>query len=504
MTEDINKQISHQLKQLKQQLSRSTSEVPIDQLESTFNQLNQYAEALRLHALEQFLATGAEEKDFQYRDPTYEAVKECQQLLVKKKKDANHTLQQQRDQQHARRRAILHDLRKIIHRRFIDPSYEARIEVLKQAWDQLPGASDRQQLAYETLMQRRTKQQEILSAFRALDEEKKEEAKRLRSEELKVVEEAARARSRHLEALEQHLSAPFPDTTPQWQKLNQSIEAIQSQWKQLPARPAFDASDRACIKTFNQRIRTFYEAKRAHFATLAEAYQQQLTLRQSLIAEAKHLLEAQTLSTDAFFELQKKWKTAGPVAYKDHKSIHEQWKELQNQFYGRKKLQGQQLEEEQKEQYTLYDPLNKSLSTLLKLEKISIEQLSSALDQCPEPTSSLPDERCVEHCVQQLLRLLDQMIKAELPPIGPLISLLKSFKKKTQLDHLPKLEIKQKQLKGRIQFLRQELHIFSTNLDRLRSNSQNPMRQKIIQEIQKTEQQIKEQEYLLKLYQVLV
>ena len=499
--------ISAHLKKLEKQLKQPMSRESVQEIEGPLLQLEAYVDAQRAAALTHFLATGEEEQHFDYHDLNYHEVKNAKKDFLRKKKEYLATEKEHLAQQHRDRRHILQELRKILNSQVIQSSSWARINALKTTWAELPEPSDGQRTAYEALMQRAQKRQEIVSAFIHLDEGKKEEEKLIQSQALKLTAQQATLRLTYLEALEKLLSDSVPETSSEWQSRSQRVEAMQADWQKLPTSPVFNALDRDCIKKFRKLIKDFYTSKKAYFSAVSQEQLQQLKLRQGLIEEAEHILSAESLDTESFFELQKKWKAAGPVSHQVHKKIHKQWKELQTRFYAQKKDQDGRLVEEAEAQYALYEPLYKSLSTLIKSKQVSLEALSLALDECPEPR--LPPHlhtRWTQQCSHQMANLLSHILRQDsAPSLGDLVSLLKAFKRRSGLGSSPKLLSKQKQLKGRTRDLEKEILIYQTNLDRLRSSDpSHPLRTRIVKQIHQQEQQLQHYDQLLRLYEILV
>ena len=137
-------------------------------------------------------------------------------------------------------------------------------------------------------------------------------------------------------------------TYAQWDEMSKQIIELQAEWKTIGFTPRkvineiFDRFRAACDR--------FFQAKTAYFKANREKLSANLAAKNALIEKAEALKDSTDwgATTNKFVELQKEWKTIGPVAHKISDTIWKRFNDACNYFFDKKNEanMGQRKEEE--------------------------------------------------------------------------------------------------------------------------------------------------------------
>lgn len=137
-------------------------------------------------------------------------------------------------------------------------------------------------------------------------------------------------------------------TYAQWDEMSKQIIELQAEWKTIGFTPRkvnneiFDRFRAACDR--------FFQAKTAYFKANREKLSANLAAKNALIEMAEALKDSTDwgATTNKFVELQKEWKTIGPVAHKISDTIWKRFNDACNYFFDKKNEanKGQRKEEE--------------------------------------------------------------------------------------------------------------------------------------------------------------
>lgn len=137
-------------------------------------------------------------------------------------------------------------------------------------------------------------------------------------------------------------------TYAQWDEMSKQIIELQAEWKTIGFTPRkvnneiFDRFRAACDR--------FFQAKTAYFKANREKLSANLAAKNALIEKAEALKDSTDwgATTNKFVELQKEWKTIGPVAHKISDTIWKHFNDACNYFFDKKNEanKGQRKEEE--------------------------------------------------------------------------------------------------------------------------------------------------------------
>ena len=156
-------------------------------------------------------------------------------------------------------------------------------------------------------------------------------------ESLKAEEEANLAQKTALCEQAEAVTAEAPKNANEWEEQTQKILELQKQWKTIGFTPR--KVNQQIFDRFRGVCDAFFTAKADHFKSLRDGLQQNLDAKMHLIERVEELKEstAWSVTTEEIIQLQKQWKTIGPVARKKSDEIWKRFNEACNYFFDRRK-----------------------------------------------------------------------------------------------------------------------------------------------------------------------
>lgn len=137
-------------------------------------------------------------------------------------------------------------------------------------------------------------------------------------------------------------------TYAQWEELTKTVIGWQAEWKNIGFTPR--KVNNEIFERFRVACDRFFQAKTAYFKDMREAFAANLAAKNALIEKAEALKDSTDWgsTTNKLVELQKEWKTIGPVAHKVSDSVWKRFNDACNAFFDRKNEanKGQREEEE--------------------------------------------------------------------------------------------------------------------------------------------------------------
>lgn len=137
-------------------------------------------------------------------------------------------------------------------------------------------------------------------------------------------------------------------TYAQWEELTKTVIGWQAEWKNIGFTPR--KVNNEIFERFRVACDRFFQAKTAYFKDMREAFAANLAAKNALIEKAEALKDSTDwgATTNKLVELQKEWKTIGPVAHKVSDSVWKRFNDACNAFFDRKNEanKGQREEEE--------------------------------------------------------------------------------------------------------------------------------------------------------------
>lgn len=156
-------------------------------------------------------------------------------------------------------------------------------------------------------------------------------------ESLKAEEEANLAQKTALCEQVETVTAETPKNANEWEEQTQKILELQKQWKTIGFTPR--KVNQQIFERFRGVCDAFFTAKADHFKSLRDGLQQNLEAKMHLIERVEELKESTAwgVTTEEIIQLQKQWKTIGPVARKKSDEIWKRFNDACNYFFDRRK-----------------------------------------------------------------------------------------------------------------------------------------------------------------------
>ena len=167
-------------------------------------------------------------------------------------------------------------------------------------------------------------------------------------------------------------------TYAQWDEMSKQIIELQAEWKTIGFTPRkvnneiFDRFRAACDR--------FFQAKTAYFKANREKLSANLAAKNALIEKAEALKDSTDwgATTNKFVELQKEWKTIGPVAHKISDTIWKRFNDACNYFFDKKNEANKRQRKEEEANLEL------KKAVIVEIEKLAAEPGDNLLQSIRE------------------------------------------------------------------------------------------------------------------------
>ena len=126
-------------------------------------------------------------------------------------------------------------------------------------------------------------------------------------------------------------------TAKQWNDAQQTIQTIQDEWRKIGFAPK--KHNQAIYEEYRNLCNAFYKARTAFFKERRDELSENLKAKRSLIDRATELLNSEQWQekADEMRNLQKEWKTVGPVIHKLSDEVWQQFTAICDQFFEKKR-----------------------------------------------------------------------------------------------------------------------------------------------------------------------
>ncbi len=133
------------------------------------------------------------------------------------------------------------------------------------------------------------------------------------------------------------LTATLPDNNAAWQKMTEDTEAMLTAWKQLGFAAKKDNEE--LWNSFKGLRDRFFKGKEAHFEHLRKAQQENYRIKNDLCMKAEEVKDSVEWkkTTEIIIGLQKQWKEAGPVNFKQSEKLWQRFRAACDHYFDRKK-----------------------------------------------------------------------------------------------------------------------------------------------------------------------
>lgn len=128
----------------------------------------------------------------------------------------------------------------------------------------------------------------------------------------------------------------------QWEKALETIQALQAEWRTIGFAPK--KQNQAIYDEYRQVCEAFFKAKSAFYKDLRDTFSENLAKKRALIEKAEELKnsDAWQETSKALIELQKEWKTIGPVARKYSDDLWKKFTDTCDEFFNKKREAGKE------------------------------------------------------------------------------------------------------------------------------------------------------------------
>lgn len=125
-------------------------------------------------------------------------------------------------------------------------------------------------------------------------------------------------------------------TYTQWDETTKQVITLQAEWKNIGFTPRKQNNE--LFERFRIACDRFFQAKTAYFKGNREKMNANLAAKNALIEKAEALKDSKdwAATTKKFVELQKEWKTLGPVPHKYSDSVWKNFNDACNHFFNKK------------------------------------------------------------------------------------------------------------------------------------------------------------------------
>lgn len=127
------------------------------------------------------------------------------------------------------------------------------------------------------------------------------------------------------------------NTNRQWDEAAEKVQQLQNEWRSIGFAPK--KHNQTIFEEYRAICDEFFKAKTAFYKGLRDELSNNMRLKKQLIEKAEALRESTAWkeTTEAFVELQKEWKTVGPVARKYSDQLWNQFTAACDEFFNRKR-----------------------------------------------------------------------------------------------------------------------------------------------------------------------
>jgi hypothetical protein len=411
----------HQLADLIKDLAKDDNYKRVDNVLREIKPLyDELREKERAEALQKFIGDGGTAEDFEYKGDEFDNIFDANLKLIRDRKTQYYKqLEERKVENLAKKQELLEKLRVLSDSQDTSDQFEKFKELQKQ-WKAIGPVSGPQAKTlwanYHALLDRFYDNQSIYFELKELDRKKNLEAKQelcVRAEKLadvEIIKDAIRElnelhhefkhigpvpkddkeavwqrfkaasdavyakRDNYLQNLQQELQVNLgskatlsdavqefvnfqSDRIKEWNQKTKEILEIQKQWEVIGGLPRAKAKE--VNKKFWSAFKTFFNNKNAFFKKLDEERENNLQLKNELVAKALELRESSDWdrTSNELKNLQQKWKEIGPVPEKFREKVFKEFKEACDHFFEQKRTQYGKMEDEQAQNLKLKEDI---------------------------------------------------------------------------------------------------------------------------------------------------
>ncbi len=123
----------------------------------------------------------------------------------------------------------------------------------------------------------------------------------------------------------------------QWDKAVETIQELQKEWRTIGFAPK--KQNQAIYDEYREVCEQFFKAKSAYYKQMRDVFSENLAKKRALIQRAEELKDSEAWqeTSAALVELQKEWKTIGPVARKYSDDLWNKFTATCDEFFNKKR-----------------------------------------------------------------------------------------------------------------------------------------------------------------------
>lgn len=290
-----------------------------------------------------------------------------------------------------------------------------------------------------------------------------------------------------------------------WNAKTKEILNLQKKWEAIRFIPGENIKEAG--KKFWVPFKTFFSNKNAFIKTLDDEREANLKLKEAILKEAQELVNAQEENrkiADKLKGLQRKWKEIGPVPNRYRKNIYEEFKNVCDSYFNRRR------EKIATQEKTFEDNLQKKEELCQKINEFDVATLSGAemvkffLDEW-HAIGYVPKEK-KEDIQKAFLDSLEKMVE-KIPKISEderekLMITVELTLYKDNPKALSRLQQKESVIRKQIQRLENDIDTLNNNLGFFAKSKQvNQLKESVEKQIQEATEKLKSLKRKLKIFQ---
>ncbi len=174
----------------------------------------------------------------------------------------------------------------------------------------------------------------------------------------------------------ENLLTPMPETNKQWNKVANLMKELQEEWKKIGFAPK--KHNQAIYDRFRKACDAFFQAKREAHKSQREEFKANMEKKIELCEMAEAVMDSEDwkMTTDYLIDLQKQWKTVGPVQYKYSQKLWDRFRAACDRFFDRRSGKVEAVNEEQQA-----ENLTKKQEIIQQIENFNAENAENSLKE---------------------------------------------------------------------------------------------------------------------------
>jgi hypothetical protein len=287
----------------------------------------------------------------------------------------------------------------------------------------------------------------------------------------------------------------------EWNGKTKEIIAIQKSWEGIGSVPKEKA--KKVNKQFWVPFKAFFNSKRAFFKKIDEERNENLKLKQELVARADSLKDNNDfkVTSEELKKLQKEWKNIGPVPEKHRNEVFDQFRKACDHFFNRRRADSESVEKEYAENLKVKEALCKELEIMVEEGIVDTDRVKEIESEWAQigyvPRSSIKSiQKRYSSIIDKLTGRMD-ISKEE----------MNALRLKAQFTNLGagpdadrKIHKKETALRRQISTLENDVNVWKTNIDFFASSKNaDKLKKEFQQKIDKASLEIKQLKDQLKI-----